>query len=197
MLKHFICKHENTSLLITILFIFIPSAFAQKIEKETIPKQEPTWIKQLTRRKNAIKSAEMNFQFFTSVIANSTSSNFEGMNIRLNRVWLKIKGYVWKSLSYHYFIKYLNPYSLDNLSSPLELVYINLKVHDKFSSTLGKLFINFGRYEYFVNSIKVREFSESNKQTFFIITAFNSYPMIYEIPKTKKPTSKISLLFYM
>lgn len=54
-----------------------------------------------------------------------------------------------------------DPYSLDNLSSSLELAYVNLKVHDKFGFTIGKQFVNFGGYEYFVNSIKVREFSES------------------------------------
>lgn len=50
----------------------------------------------------------------------------------------------------------------DNLSSSLELAYVNLKVHDKFGFTIGKQFVNFGGYEYFVNSIKVREFSEFN-----------------------------------
>lgn len=58
--------------------------------------------------------------------------------------------------------KYSDPYSLDNLSSSLELAYVNLKVHDKFGFTIGKQFVNFGGYEYFVNSIKVREFSEFN-----------------------------------
>lgn len=70
-----------------------------------------------------------------------------------------------ENLSYHYrqsFNKYSDPYSLDNLSSSLELAYVNLKVHDKFGFTIGKQFVNFGGYEYFVNSIKVREFSEFN-----------------------------------
>lgn len=42
------------------------------------------------------------------------------------------------------------------------MAYVNLKVHDKFGFTIGKQFVNFGGYEYFVNSIKVREFSEFN-----------------------------------
>ena len=112
-----------------------------------------------------IESAEMNFQLFTSANANFIGSDFDGMNFKLNRVRLEIKGNVWKNLSYHYrqsFNKYSDPYSLDNLSSSLELAYVNLKVHDKFGFTIGKQFVNFGGYEYFVNSIKVREFSEFN-----------------------------------
>ena len=151
--------------LLTILFISVPSVFAQKIEKETVPGQEPTLVERLTGGKKVIESAEMNFQLFTSANANFIGSDFDGMNFKLNRVRLEIKGNVWKNLSYHYrqsFNKYSDPYSLDNLSSSLELAYVNLKVHDKFGFTIGKQFVNFGGYEYFVNSIKVREFSEFN-----------------------------------
>lgn len=151
--------------LLTILFISVPSIFAQEIEKETVPGQEPTLVERLTGGKKVIESAEMNFQLFTSANANFIGSDFDGMNFKLNRVRLEIKGNVWKNLSYHYrqsFNKYSDPYSLDNLSSSLELAYVNLKVHDKFGFTIGKQFVNFGGYEYFVNSIKVREFSEFN-----------------------------------
>ena len=151
--------------LLTILFISVPSVFAQEIEKETVPGQEPTLVERLTGGKKVIESTEMNFQLFTSANANFIDSDFDGMNFKLNRVRLEIKGDVWKNLSYHYrqsFNKYSDPYSLDNLSSSLELAYVNLKVHDKFGFTIGKQFVNFGGYEYFVNSIKVREFSEFN-----------------------------------
>lgn len=82
--------------LLTILFISVPSVFAQKIEKETVPGQEPTLVERLTGGKKVIESAEMNFQLFTSANANFIGSDFDGMNFKLNRVRLEIKGNVWK-----------------------------------------------------------------------------------------------------
>ena len=50
--------------LLTILFISVPSVFAQEIEKETVPGQEPTLVERLTGGKKVIESAEMNFQLY-------------------------------------------------------------------------------------------------------------------------------------
>ncbi|MBP3518509.1 MAG: OprO/OprP family phosphate-selective porin [Parabacteroides sp.] len=155
----------KTHLYLLALFISVPSVFAQEVEEEADPGQEPTLVERFTGGKKMIENAEMNFQFFTSANANFTGSNFDGANFKLNRVRLQIKGTVWKNFSYHYrqsFNKYADPYSLDNLSSSLELANVNLKVHDKFNFTIGKQYVNFGGYEYYVNSLKVREFSEFN-----------------------------------
>lgn len=150
--------------ILTILFAVL-SAYAQNDIQENAPGQEPTLVERLTHGKTSIKNAEMNFQLFTSANADFTDNSLDGMNFKLNRVRLEIKGDVGKYLSYHYrqsFNKYSDPYSLDNLSSSLELAYVNLKVNNKFGFTIGKQFVNFGGYEYYVNSIKVREFSEFN-----------------------------------
>lgn len=48
--------------LLTILLISAPSVFAQEVEKETAPGQEPTLVERLTGGKKVIESAEMNFQ---------------------------------------------------------------------------------------------------------------------------------------
>lgn len=155
----------KTHLYLLALFISVPSVFAQEVEEEADPGQEPTLVERFTGGKKMIENAEMNFLFFTSANANFTGSNFDGANFKLNRVRLQIKGTVWKNFSYHYrqsFNKYADPYSLDNLSSSLELANVNLKVHDKFNFTIGKQYVNFGGYEYYVNSLKVREFSEFN-----------------------------------
>ncbi len=69
--------------LLTILFISVPSVFAQEIEKETVPGQEPTLVERLTGGKKVIESAEMNFQLFTSANANFIGSDFDGMNFKL------------------------------------------------------------------------------------------------------------------
>lgn len=124
---------KNLFYIVTILFSSF-SAIAQENTQETSPGQEPTLVERLTRGKTTIDHAEMNFQLFTSANANFTDKEFDGMNFKLNRVRLEIKGDVGKYLSYHYrqsFNKYSDPYSLDNLSSSLELAYVNLKVNNK------------------------------------------------------------------
>ena len=115
----------------------------------------------------------MNFQLFTSANAEFVGNELDGMNFKLNRVRLEIKGDVGKWLGYHYrqsFNKYSDPYSLDNLSSSLELAYVNLKARHNLNFTIGKQFVNFGGYEYYVNSIRVREFSEFNN----LLTAYQA-----------------------
>lgn len=148
-----------------MLFTSAFSLSAQEIVNETPPGQELTLVERFTHGKRQIDHAEMNFQLFTSANANFTGSDLDGMNFKLNRVRLEIKGDVGESLSYHYrqsFNKYSDPFSLDNLSSSLELAYVNLKLDHKLGFTIGKQFVNFGGYEYYVNSIRVREFSEFN-----------------------------------
>lgn len=89
----------------------------------------------------------MNFQLFTSANAEFVGKELDGMNFKLNRVRLEIKGDVGKWLGYHYrqsFNKYSDPYSLDNLSSSLELAYVNLKARHNLNFTIGKQFVNFG-----------------------------------------------------
>ena len=78
---------------------------------------------------------------------------------------LEILGSFTKDFSYHFrqsFNKYSNPHSLDNLSSSIEYAYMNWKMSDRFNLTVGKQFLSLGGYEYYVNAIKVREFSEFN-----------------------------------
>lgn len=153
--------------LCSLIILFLPlfSATSQEIAPSESYEQEPTLVERFTGGKKLIENAEMNFQLFTSANANFTGNTLDGVNFKLNRVRLEIKGNVAKSLSYRYrqsFNKYSDPYSLDNLSSSLELAYVNLKVHDKLNFTIGKQYINHGGYEYYVNSIRVREFSEFN-----------------------------------
>ena len=93
-------------------------------------------------------SAHMNLQFSTSGVANFIEGDLEDASFKLNRVKLEILGSFSKQFSYHFrqsFNKYNNPHSLDN-----------------FTLTAGKQDIALGGYEYYVNAIKVREYSEFN-----------------------------------
>ena len=108
-------------------------------------------------------SAHMNLQFSTSGVANFVEGDLEDASFKLNRVKLEILGSFSKQFSYHFrqsFNKYSNPHSLDNLSSSIEYALVNWKMSDKFTLNVGKQDIALGGYEYYVNAIKVREYSE-------------------------------------
>lgn len=110
-------------------------------------------------------SEHMNLEFYTSGAAYFTDGNLDEAAFKLNRVRLEILGSFTKDFSYHFrqsFNKYSNPHSLDNLSSSIEYAYMNWKMSDRFNLTVGKQFLSLGGYEYYVNAIKVREFSEFN-----------------------------------
>lgn len=110
-------------------------------------------------------SAHMNLQFSTSGVANFIEGDLEDASFKLNRVKLEILGSFSKQFSYHFrqsFNKYSNPHSLDNLSSSIEYALVNWKMSDRFTLTVGKQDIALGGYEYYVNAIKVREYSEFN-----------------------------------
>ena len=158
-----------------LLFLLCLATNASLTAQETLRENngEPTLVERLSNGEIKINSAEMNFQLFTSANAEFVGNELDGMNFKLNRVRLEIKGDVGKWLGYHYrqsFNKYSDPYSLDNLSSSLELAYVNLKARPNLNFTIGKQFVNFGGYEYYVNSIRVREFSEFNN----LLTAYKA-----------------------
>lgn len=159
MLKRLLCS-------ITVIGLSPFFIAAQEITQHEKPGEQLTLVERLTHGKTSIENAEMNFQIFTTANAEFHDKNFDGANFKLNRVRLEIKGDVGKYLSYHYrqsFNKYMDPFSLDNLSSSLELACVNLNLSDKLSITAGKHFLAMGGYEYYVNAIKVREFSEFNE----------------------------------
>ncbi|WP_455673040.1 porin [Phocaeicola sp.] len=110
-------------------------------------------------------SSHMNFQFYTSGSAYFTEGELDEAAFKLNRVRLEILGSFSKQFSYHFrqsFNKYSNPHSLDNLSSSIEYAFVDWKMSDRFTFQVGKQNIALGGYEYYVSSIKVREFSEFN-----------------------------------
>ena len=110
-------------------------------------------------------SAHMNLEFYTSAAGYFTEGNFDEAAFKINRVRLEILGSFSKEFNWHFrqsFNKYSNPHALDNLSSSIEYAYVNWKPSDKFNLTVGKQFVAMGGYEYYLNSNKVREFSEFN-----------------------------------
>ena len=110
-------------------------------------------------------SAHMNLEFYTSAAAYFTEGNFDEAAFRINRVRMEILGSFSKDFTYHFpqsFNKYSNPHSLDNLSSSIEYAVVNWKMNNRFTLSAGKQDWALGGYEYYVNAIKVREYSEFN-----------------------------------
>ena len=122
-------------------------------------------LNQLLPKSNPDVSAHMNLEFYTSAAAYFTEGSFDEAAFKINRVRLEILGSFSKEFNWHFrqsFNKYSNPHALDNLSSSIEYAYVNWKPSDKFNLTVGKQFVAMGGYEYYLNSNKVREFSEFN-----------------------------------
>jgi len=122
-------------------------------------------LKRVLPDSNPSLSAHMNLQFYTSGAACFTEGKLDEAAFKLNRVRLEILGSFSKQFSYHFrqsYNKYSNPHSLDNISSSIEYAFVNWKMSDLFSLMVGKQFLSLGGYEYYVNSIKVREFSDFN-----------------------------------
>ena len=125
-----------------------------------------TLLEKLLPEANDHLNAHMNLEFYTSAAGYFTEGTLDEAAFKINRVRLEILGSFSKDFSWHFrqsFNKYSNPHALDNLSSSIEYAYVNWKPSDKFNLTIGKQFVAMGGYEYYLNSNKVREFSDFNE----------------------------------
>ena len=122
-------------------------------------------VENLSTKAYSDLSTHMNLEFYTSAAAHFTSGNFDEAAFKINRVRLEIVGSFNQTISYHFrqsFNNYSEHHSLDNLSSSIEFAYVNWRLNPELKLTVGKQFLALGGYEYYVNPIKVREFSQFN-----------------------------------
>ncbi len=108
-------------------------------------------------------SSHINFQFCSSFQAGFIDKKLDEASFKLNRLRLEIEGRFYKCFSYHFrysFNHYTNPNTTDDLSSLVELACLKWNITDKLALTAGKQFLALGGYEYYVNAIKVRHFSD-------------------------------------
>ena len=129
------------------------------------PAEGKTLLERVTKEGKSIASSSMNLQFYTSAAAYLTDGKLDEAAFKINAVRLEILGSFGKDFSYHFrqsFNKYSNPHVLDKLSSSVECALVNWKMNRRFKLTVGKQALLLGGYEYWVNSIKVREFSDFN-----------------------------------
>lgn len=149
------------------LFLLCLTTFIQAQEQALIAPDDSiaSLVKRLFPNANPDLSARMNLQFATSAVTDFSEGKVDDASFKLNRVKLEILGSFSKQFSYHFrqsFNKYSDPYSRDNVSSSIEYALVNWKMSDKFTLTAGKQMLYLGGYEYYVNSIKVREYSDFN-----------------------------------
>ena len=129
------------------------------------PEEGRTLLERFTKGGKSITSSSMNLQFYTSAAANFVDGSLDEAAFKINGVRLELLGDFGKNFSYHFrqsFNKYSNPRVLDNLSSSVECASVGWHVKPHFALTVGKQAIQLGGYEYWVNAIRVREFSDFN-----------------------------------
>ena len=172
--------------LITVLVLWLMACWPMQAQKTplVIPNDSvQSLLNRLLPSVNPEVSAHMNLEFYTSAAAYFTEGSLDEAAFKINRVRLEILGSFSKEFNWHFrqsFNKYSNPHALDNLSSSIEYAYVNWKPSEKFNLTVGKQFVAMGGYEYYLNSNKIREFSEFNDYVAAyqagISTAFNLTP---------------------
>ena len=154
--------------LIMVLVLWLMACWPMQAQKTplVIPNDSvQSLLNRLLSTESPEVSAHMNLEFYTSAAAYFTEGSLDEAAFKINRVRLEILGSFSKEFNWHFrqsFNKYSNPHALDNLSSSIEYAYVNWKPSDKFNLTVGKQFVAMGGYEYYLNSNKIREFSEFN-----------------------------------
>ncbi|WP_298073480.1 porin [uncultured Bacteroides sp.] len=129
------------------------------------PKEGRTLLERFTNGGKSISSSSMNLQFYTSAAANFINGSLDEAAFKINGVRMELLGDFGKNFAYHFrqsFNKYSNPRSVDNLSSSVECAYVDWRTNPHFTLTVGKQAIQLSGYEYWVDAIRVREFSDFN-----------------------------------
>ena len=153
--------------LLTLLILWACPVLAGQTEPMTgtSENKSKTLLQMVMKEKAPELSSHMNLEFCTSAGAYFTDGELDEANFKLNRVRWEVLGKFGSDFSYHFrqsFNKYSNPHSLDNLSSSVEYAFVKWDMKPRFALTAGKQILLLGGYEYWVNSMKVREFSDFN-----------------------------------
>ena len=153
--------------LLTTLILWACPLLADQPEpvSGTSEEKSKTLLELVMKEKAPELSSHMNLEFCTSAGAYFTDGELDEANFKLNRVRWEVLGTFGKGFSYHFrqsFNKYSNPHTLDNLSSSVEYAFVKWDMNPRFALTAGKQILLLGGYEYWVNSMKVREFSDFN-----------------------------------
>lgn len=162
--------------LITMVFcaLLVCNAAAQNQTLISETDSLPSLVERIYRIADSTRTAQkglrhikshINLEFAASANAYIRGGRFDELSFKMNRVRLEMYGQISKHLYYNFrqsFNKYSNPYELDNIASSIEYANISWKPSSRFKLIAGKQFVTLGGYEYYVNSLRVREFSDFN-----------------------------------
>ena len=137
-----------------------------KAQDQPLIESENPLLERVTKNERGIDWADMNLQFSTAANAAFKNGDFDEASFKIHRIRLEILGAFNEKFSYHFrqsFNKYTNPnIPSDNLSGQVEVAQVGWQVSPKVKLTAGKQAVQFSGYEYWVNAIQVREFSDFN-----------------------------------
>ena len=135
-----------------------------KAQNEPLVISDETLLERLSKNERGIDWADMNIQFCSAANASFKDGEFEEAAFKVHRIRLEILGAFREKFSYHYrqsFNQYTNPnIPSDNLSGSIEMAFLAWQMNDKFKLIAGKQATQFSGYEYWVNAIQVRYYSD-------------------------------------
>lgn len=154
--------------LCSVLAVVASVLSAQSLALVDSTEQRASLYEQWKKKDARAFTSHLNFQFCTSFTASFNDFSLDQARFKLNRLRMEALGRVFDKFSYHFrytYNKYTNPNTVDNLSTHVELANMGWDLSDRFTLTLGKQYFALGGYEYYVSSIRVREFSDFNNNT--------------------------------
>lgn len=135
-------------------------------QDQPLIESENPLLQRVTKNERGIDWADMNLQFSTAANATFKKGDFDEASFKIHRIRLEILGAFNEKFSYHFrqsFNKYTNPnIPSDNLSGQVEVAQMGWQINPSLKLTAGKQAVQFSGYEYWVNAIQVREYSDFN-----------------------------------
>ena len=125
-----------------------------------------TLLERVTKNEKGIDRADMSIQLATSGAAYFSDWSLDQTKFEAQRVRIELTGKFNDKFSYHY-RQSLNQYrstnvSLDKLEGTIEMAAVAWQMNSRWQLTLGKQATQLSGYEYWVNAIRVREYSDFN-----------------------------------
>lgn len=180
------------SLVLFCLLAISHPSLAQDLALVDSTEHKKSLYDQFKKTEERTFTSHMNFQFCTSLTTSFQDFSLDQARFKLNRLRMEVLGRFFDKFSYHFrytYNKYTNPNTVDDLTTHVELANMGWDVTDRLTLTAGKQFFMLGGYEYYVNSILVREFSDFNNYTPAYLTGFSA---TYRLGQNQSLTAEVA-----
>lgn len=133
-------------------------------QNEALISSDETLLQRVTKNERGIDWADMNVQFSSGANVALKDGGFENASFKIYRIRLEVLGAFRDKFSYHFrqsFNRYTNPnFPSDNLAGSVEVALLGWQINDRLKLLAGKQATQFSGYEYWVNAIQVRYYSD-------------------------------------